>query len=207
MDGSYENALPPEQWLQVLVNVSPGDLCSVMRTSSYMNSVASWPNLWAGMDVNMGRVRDNGLAELYAIDRFKKVRKITFMNRNLNSEQLESVFHDIPTSPLEDINLSYTNLSELQAELLAKAVSRLQTINLYGTHLKTKQCTQVLEVSLSSRSLVDVNLGDLNLSEVPSDLIARAVCRLQHVNLCYTKLTTEQCIQVLEARLSSINVF
>jgi len=206
MEVSYEKALPPEQWWQVLVNVSPEDLCSVIRTSSYMKSLASCPNLWSGMEVNMVKVRDNGLAQLYSIDRFKKVRKMNFRGLHFSSEKLKMVFHDIPASNLEDINLSRINLRQVPAELLANAVSHLQTVNLLYSGLSTEQCIQVLEASLSSESLVDVNLSMVNLSGVPADLLARAVSRLQTVNLSHTKLTTEQCIQLLEASLSSTSL-
>jgi len=185
------------------MNLSLEDLCSVMRTSSYMNSVASWPNLWVGMRVNMEKVRKNGLAELYSIDRFKKIRKMKFMDKDFNSEQIEMVLHDIHASPLEIIDLSHINLRHVPAKLLANAVSRLQTVNLFNTDLTTKQCIQVLRVSISSRSLVDVNLGFVNLSGVPADLLARAVSRLQTVNLNSTHLRTEQCVKMLETSLSS----
>jgi len=85
---NFEKFLSPETWRQVLVNVPPVDLCSFTRTSRYMNSVASWPHLWAGMNVNMGKVLENGLAELFSIDRFKKVRKLDFMDRDVTLEQL-----------------------------------------------------------------------------------------------------------------------
>ena len=61
----------------------------------------------------------------------------------------------------------------------------------------------MLEASLSSRSLVEVNLTGVNLSGVPSDLLSSAVSRLQTADLSFTNLTTEQCIQVVEASISS----
>merc|ERR1719319_1077020 len=165
------------------------------------------------MRVNMGKIRDDGLAELYSIDRFKKVRKLNFRGEHFNFEQLQRVLLDIPASHFEevslssrslvDVSLANVNLSRVPAELLARAVSRLQAINLCCTRLTTEQCIQLLEVSLSSRSLVDVSLANVNLSGVPSDLLSVAVSRLQIVNLCYTRCTTEQCIQVLEVNLSS----
>merc|ERR1719319_802702 len=116
------------------------------------------------MELNMGKVRDNGLALLYSIDRFKKVEKMNFSGVHFSSEQLEMVFHDIPASNLGDINLSRINLRQVPAELLANAVSHLQTVNLLYSGLSTEQCIQVLEVSLSSISLVEVNLSGVNLS-------------------------------------------
>ena len=54
---SYGYKLPVEHWWQVLVNVPPRDLCNVVLTSRHMNTVASLPQLWAGMKVSKAKVR------------------------------------------------------------------------------------------------------------------------------------------------------
>ena len=46
--------------------------------------------------------------------------------------------------------------------------------------------------------LTDLGLSFVNLSGVPADILAMAVGRLKTVRLSYTKLTTNQCVKVLE---------
>ena len=46
--------------------------------------------------------------------------------------------------------------------------------------------------------LTDLGLSFVNLSGVPADILAMAVGRLKIVRLSYTKLTTNQCVKVLE---------
>ena len=79
--------------------------------------------------------------------------------------------------------MGYVNLSGVPADLLATAVSRLQMVNLLDTKLIPDQCVTVVEAIYSSKTLVDVDLGCVNLGGVPTELLARAVTRLQAVKL------------------------
>ena len=176
-------ALPVEKWQQILAKVSPDDLRNVTLTSTFMNRMASFPELWAGMKVKGRKVRDNGLQELFNISRFQKIKQIDFSEVNFTPEQLEKLMDDIPEFPLEDINLKYINLSGVPADKLTRTVSHLHTINLQFTSLSTDQCTQVLNTSLTSTTLANLNLAGNNLSGVPADILAMAVGRLKIVYL------------------------
>jgi len=148
-------------------------------------------------------MRENGLTELYNINRFKKVKEISFERMNLEVEEIERLLKEIPGSPLENANFRYTNLSGVSAEILASAVSHLHIVNLGHTDLTTEQCVALLKASLSSTTLTNLNLEEVNLSKVPAELLANSISRLQVVDLWDTHLTTEQCVAVLKASLSS----
>jgi len=220
---SYEKKLPIERYQHVLRNVSCGDLCNVMLTSRHMNSVASWPELWVGMRVNMGKAKKNGLAQLYSIHRFKRVKEIDFRGTHFNSWDLERIFTDIPRSPLESVNFTGIVLDHFPPvvphELLANVVGRLKTVSLRNTQLSRDQRIKVLEAIQSSTSLVDVDLSYVDLScsegemyydqndmtqnDMTHILLANAISRLKNVKLANSRLTTEQCIKVLKASISS----
>ena len=89
-------------------------------------------------------------------------------------------------------------VSHLRTVNLASAVYRLQTVNLARTH-----CIKAQEASNSSNTLVNVNLHGVNRIGVPPVLLARAVFHLQTVNLAHTSLTTDQCVKVLESSITS----
>jgi len=199
---NYEEMLPIEKWQQVFLNLPPGDVCNVMKTSRYMNSLASWPELWKNMKVNMGKVKEKGLQQLYAIDRFRKITKMDFSIMIFTNQELERILTDIQGSPLENIDLSQVNLRNVPAVMLASTVASLHTVNLCNTRLTTDQCVKLLEASISSNTLVEIDLMHVNLSEVPAELLARAVTHLQTVNLSYTDLTTDQCMKVLEVSIA-----
>ena len=93
----------------------------------------------------------------------------------------------------------WINLSGVPADILAMAVGRLKTVDLSNTQLTTNQCVKVLETIPSSAILTDLGLSFVNLSGVPADILAMAVGRLKTVGLSYTRLTTNQCVKVLES--------
>ena len=99
------------------------------------------------------------------------------------------------------------NFSGVPAKLLAKAISSLQTVNLwtvtYAKQLTPNQCAKVLEAILTSQTLINVEMDCNYLREVNADLLARAISRLETVNLECTSLTTDQCVKVMEACISS----
>lgn len=159
MKMSYEKMLPSEVWQKILLDVSPVDLCSVAMTSIHMNDMASWPDLWAGMKVNIGKLFQKGLKELYSIDRFKKVRKVDLSEIELNSEEIERILQDIPGSPLKHLDLSNRNLSKVSTELLVRVVSGLESLDLWSIGLTTDQCVKLLEASILSKTLVNIDLG------------------------------------------------
>ena len=71
---SYGYNLPVEHWWQVLVNVSPRDLCNVALTSRHMNSLAE---LWNGMKVSRSKWRKHGLAVLYPLVHMGLIHKLS----------------------------------------------------------------------------------------------------------------------------------
>jgi len=119
------------------------------------------------------------------------------------SVELERLLNEIPGSPLENIDFACANLNGALPDLLASAFKVLTCVNLYSTNLTNDQCIKLLEASLSSTTLIDLDLGNVNLSGVPPNLLASAVKRLKTIRLYMSDLTTDQCIKLLEASRSS----
>jgi len=125
----------------------------------------------------------------------------------LTSQQLAAMLEaSLLSNSLEKVELERVNLSRVPASLLAKAICRLQTVNLGYTRLTGQQSTKIVEASLSSETLVEVNLDGVNLSIVPSEVLAKAVGRLQSVNLSYAEMTRNQWIAVCKAVVSSTSL-
>lgn len=200
---NYETIVPRELWQQILVNVSPGDLCNVASTSKHMNDMACWTKLWQDMEVNKEKLRMEGLATLYSIERFKNTKRLNLENTTFTPGEIKRIVSDIPASQVENVNFSGTNLSKVPARMLARAISHLQTVNLQSTNLTTNQQNKILRVSLSSPKLINVNLYNIDLSKVPAELLAKAVARLETAILGSTRLTTNQCTKLLKLSLSS----
>ena len=88
-------------------------------------------------------------------------------------------------------------LSSVEASNLAASVCRIEAVYLYDTELTTHQLNTVFSAVVDCSELQLLKLKKLmvsknNLSAVTPDILASAVCRLEEVNLNYTKLTVTQ---------------
>merc|ERR1719186_1130247 len=137
---------------------------------------------------DMDRVPAEELAK--GVSHLKAVNlKRTWLTTIQSSKVLEA---SISADFLEKVNLASVDLSRVPASLLARAVCRPQRVDLAGTRLTEQQSTAMLEASLTSNTLVEVSLASVDLSRVPASLLAKAVCRLQRVDLAGTRLTAQQ---------------
>jgi len=174
--------LTTEQCVALLKAILSSDTLTILSLNVYLSKVP--PELLAN---SISRLQDVNL-------RFTA----------LTTDQLVALLKaSLSSTTLTNVSLEGAKLSEVPAELLANSISRLQVVNLSCTKLTTEQCVALLKASISSTSLTNVNLYGANLSKVPAELLANSISRLQDVNLHLTYLTTEQCIALLKASLSS----
>ena len=77
---------------------------------------------------------------------------------------------------MESLEMSGNNLSEVDDQLLARAVVKIKTVDLYDTRLTTVQATTLLQTILAEEELVmeSLYLRSNNLSGVDDQLLARA---------------------------------
>ena len=102
-------------------------------------------------------------------------------------------------STLELLDLSAQDLASLPANLLAKSLSNLRTINLNYTKVTTEQLTAVLRSVARNKTVTRLELVRLDMTDVPVVDLIRPVPHIQALNLNYSKLTSEQTISLLTA--------
>jgi len=204
MDRCQRNVekLPPEIIQKILRFVPPVDLCNVVLTSTLLRTLASEPKFWSGITVRQDKIQQDGLRQLFSIDRYKKVRKIDLSKMTFTSEELLRNLNSIPSS-VNELNLKDVSVRKVPAELLAGVASNLEKINLNGTFPTRAQYCALVKVCISSSTLIDVNLAYTNfIYEVPAKLLSTAVGNLHKVNLYDANLTTEQYIALLQGLYS-----
>lgn len=132
------------------------------------------------------------------------LEKVSLHSTQMTTGQCVAVLEVcVSSSKLIDVNMELAD-REIPVELLARAASNLQTINLSECVLATDQCIAVLESTHFSSKLENVTLWCDNLEEVPAELLAQAAAQLKTIEFdeeC--NLTAEQCIALLEASISS----
>ena len=106
---------------------------------------------------------------------------------------------------LKKLNISsmYScDLTDIRPCLLARAVQRLEKVDMRNTKLVVQQWEEILTaISMKESRLKRLNIGFADLSTVDTGLLARAVNRLEKVDMYVTKLTVEQ----VEAILTNIS--
>lgn len=117
--------------------------------------------------------------------------------------QCTAVFSAILTGEdlnLENITISPINLGNVDADLLAGALTRMKTVTLIA-NLTTSQATAFFQAILTQeeRQLDNLTIHFNSLEEVDGELLAGAVTRMKTVNLNYTSLTASQTTDICHA--------
>ena len=120
---------------------------------------------------------------------------------SLRTDQLNGLVTYIRSAEnlqLKHLGLSENNLSEVSSGLLADAVVRLEECDLDDCNLTTNQLNGLFTSIRKAKNLQlkDLGLGWNILSEIPSDILAGAVARLETVGFGYTYLTKDQLCRI-----------
>jgi len=109
----------------------------------------------------------------------------------LTSQQVSAICTAVtPNSQLRVLGLSCDNLSIVDAELLAQAVTHLEEVDI--DQLTPQKVTAICTAITDNSQLKSWNLSYTDLSSIRTDLLAEAVTQLEEANLAYTDLTSEQ---------------
>ena len=105
---------------------------------------------------------------------------------------------------LETLNISDVDLRDVDSQLLASSVARVKNVNISGTYLTTDQvntlCRTIIDTGIldimdivAIKKLETLNMSyNVDLSDVDSQLLAKAAVRLKKVDISDTCLTTDQ---------------
>jgi len=115
----------------------------------------------------------------------------------LNEDQLSLIFKTAKlNTQLRSLNLSGVNLSGVSSELLANVAAALVSVNLSSSKLVGKQVVSLFSRLLGSCRLRILDIGGINISQVPSKLLALALSRLRVVKLSNCFLNRDQLVEV-----------
>lgn len=202
-----ETSLPPEMWLLILSFVRTKDLCSVALVCTTLYQVAKDPKLWSRINVNKKKIKICGISKLFEISRFSRIVSLDLSYIPLTVWDCTTIFKNvIHSKTIQSVSLHFVNLSGLDPDLLGKGISVLQKVDLSGSKLTTQQSTAILQQIMSSQTVQDISLRNVNLSSVDISLVSLATSRLTKADLEYTMLTPDQVSGILLESLSSDNL-
>jgi len=121
------------------------------------------------------------------------VQDVNLSLTNLTTTQLTALFSFIPTKNiLKKIDLFGNELEEVAPELLKEAICCFEDVNLINTNLTTPQLTALFSFIPTKNILKKIDLSRNRLEGVNSELLKKAICCFEDVNLSEAELTTTQ---------------
>ena len=119
----------------------------------------------------------------------------------LTKDQVRAVFTSIADCEdlaLSRLSINFSDLTSVPGPVLARAVVRLKSVNLWLCRLTTGQVTTLLTTILQTNNLTleSLTLNPSDLSSVSARLLSAAVLRLQEVNMSYTDLSSDHLSQI-----------
>ena len=167
----------PANWL---------DLARTRQVCQLWKDVAEAPGLWQKMRLKVTWRKMFGMQTLLGTWRMSEGRTICISEEGAVSEELLKMVVLHPG--LHEITFSCRNLFSVDPDLLPKLVHRLEKVSMTDTRL-TKQQVQNIMVGLTGETkLKRLSILKADLSSVDPDLLARAVGRLEKIELPWQKI-------------------
>lgn len=107
---------------------------------------------------------------------------------------------------LKSLNLAVNDISTVEPGLFARAVTRLEMVDLAKADITNEQAEELFTAMCHNSCLKSLNLDEKDLSSVEPIVLATAVVMLENVELDVTNLNTEQLSCILANVQEGINL-
>ena len=175
------------------------DLKNVVLVCHLWREVGEAPGFWAWGVIRMKRsgCRPN-IEERLNCRRLRAVREIRVIGGvKVTDEAIQAMASH---SGLKVVGMGNVNLSLVDPSLLARAVVRLEQVNMYGAKLTEQQVEEIFTaISEKNGGMKKLVLGSNNLSAVGPGLVVSAVKQVEELNVEKTQLTRKQAEAILIA--------
>jgi len=124
-----------------------------------------------------------------------RMEEVNLRYTHLTTIQCETIFSESTknSSKLAKLDISSNDISLVNPELLAKATCQMEEVNMSDTSMTTQQCETILESAMNSSKLVKLDITENDIPLVNPELLAKAVCQMEEVELSDTDMSTIQC--------------
>jgi len=133
-----------------------------------------------------------------------RLKSVNLAYTELRNEQITEMLEGcLQSTSLESLNLCENDLMDVSPKLLAQTIGKLQAVNLDAACLVTEQIVEILQTSLNSKTLENLNIRFNDLSNIPSPILAQAVSSIKNVNVSFSDLSAQQVEAILTKSLDS----
>jgi len=155
-----------------------------------------------GFDSSLSSVDPELLAQAVT-----QLEEVVLANNHLTTQQVTAICTTMAgNSQLKTLNLSHTDLSSVDANILANAFTQLEKLSLWKNDVSHQQAQAVFAALDSSSHMKILWIIEDNLSSVDPDVLARVVNKLVTVNISSTKLSRQQMTRILTQSLLTTNL-
>jgi len=200
--------LPPNLLLRVFDLLPPKDLKAVVLVCKWWREVGEAPALWSWLKLRVKEKNVGYMSDVLGSRRAQAVRRVYM--REVSNKLLQAV---VRHKGLKEMVIEYTNLSTLNPELLAQAVTKLEEVRIGYNPLTPEQFTAICLAVKGNSQLKTLHLYNniCSLGSVDAKILAQAVTKLEEVNLRKINLTSKQVEAIFAAldtssRLKTLNI-
>ena len=140
----------------------------------------------------------------------KAVTKLEFLNvinTKLTQQQVVAIFTALSEeNKLTELFISENDLSQVDPELLYKAIVNLKILKVTETRLTKQQAVAIFTAVSEGREMTTLYIAGNDLSGVYSGLLVKAVTKLQVLHVMYTGVTQQQAVAILTAASEGSNL-
>ena len=131
---------------------------------------------------------------------FSKLSSLSLSDVLLSDSHWTSI---LKLASLSSLILRMINMTTLDAELLARSLSSCSRLSLDYVALNHQQWLALLESILSTNKNRQFRISSVDLSKIPSSLLASVTTRCDSVDLSFSTLTPHQITDMLKSAISS----
>jgi len=223
MDITVMENLPTEMLLYIFEMLSYRDLKIAMLVCRRWREIGEIQQLWGSLPVIVNKRNISVMPEILSTTRLLGLHKLRietdlsekvsqtiarhpglreFELSERNDEQtIISVLNVICSREGQGMNLRLKNknVSGVDAELLARAVIKLETLEFSNTQLTQQQIVAILTAVSDGRKMTKLDISFNDMSGIDKKLLAKAVTKMKKLNITDTNLTQEQAEAILTA--------
>ena len=178
------------------------------------------PRLWSSLPVIVNKRNMSVMSEILSSRRFQLLDKLRiksplseevseailrhtglreFYVSSGRKKTVTSVLTVICSLEVNDIYLKMDDIkmSGVSPELLAKAVARLDGLDISDTRMTNKRAKAIFTAIIEGSNLTKLNIGFNNLSRVDLGLLAKVVTNLKILDVRGSELTQQQAVAIL----------
>lgn len=122
-----------------------------------------------------------------------KLKTFHVRHTMLTAQQIETILTGVSEGTnMANLDLSDNDLTSVDPGLMARAVTRLKTLNVRGTYLAPRVIEDILATVAEGSSLAHLDLSGNKMTSIDAGLLGKAVTCLGTLDVRFTYLTHQQ---------------